>query len=611
MSFDAQTKEDALSQYTRLSNSHDPNDKLLALGGLVRFLRDADRSFLLRCAQVTDYQFLEKLMRSGTPVVSEGRTDVGDVKMEKDMPGDTAQLSQLGCTVIGVFATLDQMKGQDEIVQRIPTLFALLQRQYEKPCLLGKTDERSQEDGQDTVATLQTLATTQKGADMILRTVLKSLVDGTKILDDNTLSLIGTALDHIPASPLTLRILKLVSQQFATTKNQQLATILLTFFISQFARSPPPPKDIHTPLYLGLRTLMLSNIDESARTNTLILLSLLLSHLGPDFLFSPSPNIGIKPKPFILLTIRIASVGVQTGYSHLTPQTKDLEKQRLVACIDILHVTVAWLLSCADDAPRIGEDVLTPEETLLLQGSMSAAFSQVSGFLRSRYDQLKLVLVEDGAVEGDDSIEPLVRSAIKFIGGWLGEGGGINDAETENLGLLEPLLAVCQNGDVQATTWAMRGIKGILQYTVDGSTELLSHKHDLVKLLAAVSSTLESRETPREEMLMIREISAVFRIMVEEQPSLLTEKEIRQFPTTIIDSLSSERVDENTWDARTDGALLGLEILLKVAQTEGTFDRRVLQKWRATVRLLVRVQQSQDMGQDLEFLSSALEKMAL
>ena len=110
---------------------------------------------------------------------------------------------------------------------------------------------------------------------------------------------------------------------------------------------------------------------------------------------------------------------------------------------------------------------------------------------------------------------------------------------------------------------------------------------------------------------MIREISAVFRIMVEEQPSLLTEKEIRQFPTTIIDSLSSERVDENTWDARTDGALLGLEILLKVAQTEGTFDRRVLQKWRATVRLLVRVQQSQDMGQDLEFLSSALEKMAL
>ena len=134
MCFDAQTREDALSQYTRLSHSHDPNDKLLALGGLLQFLRDADHSFLVRCAQATDYQFLEKLMRSGTPVVIVG-TDVGDVKMENGMDGDTAQLSQLGCAVIGVFAKLDEMKGQDEVVQRIPTLIAVLQQQYENPFL--------------------------------------------------------------------------------------------------------------------------------------------------------------------------------------------------------------------------------------------------------------------------------------------------------------------------------------------------------------------------------------------------------------------------------------------------------------------------------------------
>jgi len=430
-------------------------------------------------------------------------------------------------------------------------------------------------------------------------------------MDDNTLSLIHAALDHVSGSPLTLRILKLLSQQFAITKNLQLASALLTFFISQFACSPPPPRGVHTPLYLGLRTLMLSDIDESTRTNTLILLSLLLSHLGPDFLFSPPPNIGTKPKQFTLLTIRIASVGVQTGYSKLTPLKKDLEERRLVACIDILHATTAWLLSCPDDAPRIDEEVLTPEDTLLLESSMSAAFNQASGFLRGRYDQLKLVLLEDGALEGDASIEPLIRSTVKFIGGWLGGGGGLTDAETENLGLLEPLLTVCQIHDVQMTTWAMSGIKGILLYGVDGSSEVLSHKDDLIKVLEVIPSTLESRQIPREEMLMIREIAAVFRIMVDEQPLLLTEKEIRQFPTTIIDALSSERVDENTWEARTDGALLGLDILLKVAQTDGTFDRRILEKWRETTRLLTRVQQSQEMRQDLEFLASALEKMAL
>ena len=55
--------------------------------------------------------------------------------MENGMDGDTAQLSQLGCAVIGVFAKLDEMKGQDEVVQRIPTLIAVLQQQYENPFL--------------------------------------------------------------------------------------------------------------------------------------------------------------------------------------------------------------------------------------------------------------------------------------------------------------------------------------------------------------------------------------------------------------------------------------------------------------------------------------------
>jgi hypothetical protein len=73
MSFSAQTKEDALAQYTHLSRSHDPNDKLLALGGLLRFMRDADHTFLLRCAKATDYQFLERLMQSGMGVTAEKR----------------------------------------------------------------------------------------------------------------------------------------------------------------------------------------------------------------------------------------------------------------------------------------------------------------------------------------------------------------------------------------------------------------------------------------------------------------------------------------------------------------------------------------------------------
>ena len=65
--FDAKTKEEALAKYTELSSSANPQDKLLALGGLVQFLNDVDPTFLLRCAQATDYIFLERLIRNGNP----------------------------------------------------------------------------------------------------------------------------------------------------------------------------------------------------------------------------------------------------------------------------------------------------------------------------------------------------------------------------------------------------------------------------------------------------------------------------------------------------------------------------------------------------------------
>jgi hypothetical protein len=61
----APSKEEAASRYAQLSASHSGNDKLLALSGLVPFVHEVDRSFLLRCANATDYAFLNKMIRGG------------------------------------------------------------------------------------------------------------------------------------------------------------------------------------------------------------------------------------------------------------------------------------------------------------------------------------------------------------------------------------------------------------------------------------------------------------------------------------------------------------------------------------------------------------------
>jgi hypothetical protein len=72
MSFTAHSKDDALSQYTQLFSSPNPNDKLLALAGLIQFTSSADLSFLQRCAEHTDYLFLDKMIRNGRPDTGRG-----------------------------------------------------------------------------------------------------------------------------------------------------------------------------------------------------------------------------------------------------------------------------------------------------------------------------------------------------------------------------------------------------------------------------------------------------------------------------------------------------------------------------------------------------------
>src|SRR5437762_7452900 len=127
--FNAQTKEEALSQYAQLSLSPNPNDKLLALGGLIRFIQNADHSFLLRCAKATDYHFLDRLIRNGTTVVRDC-ADGLDVKLHDEGNGDAGQLSPLGCAVVGVFAKIEEMRGQNEVLDRITSLIYALEQQY-------------------------------------------------------------------------------------------------------------------------------------------------------------------------------------------------------------------------------------------------------------------------------------------------------------------------------------------------------------------------------------------------------------------------------------------------------------------------------------------------
>ena len=307
-----------------------------------------------------------------------------------------------------------------------------------------------------------------------------------------------------------------------------------------------------------------------------------------------------------LLTIRLASAGCQTGFSRLEISTPQLIKQRLIAETDILHVTTAWLLSSEEDTLKIGSDFLTPDDILKIQETLSSAAREVSLYLRGKYDEIQ----SSGQITFyEEVVDPVVRTAVKFIGGWLGEGGSGQDEES--LGLLEVLLALCSTADVEVTTWSMRGIKGIILYNDNGATELLVSKDQLLKMLRTVMEKLSSPDISEETMMMIREICSVFRIMVDSQSLLITERTITSFPAELYGYLTTDRVDELTWDARTEAALLALEILLKMAEQGGNCDRLLIQKWLVKVKLLIRMQKRGETREDLEFLASSLENLSI
>jgi Neurochondrin len=462
----------------------------------------------------------------------------------------------------------------------------------------------------DTLDTLQSLSTGQQGADLILSarsaSALLKLVESSPQNTHQILNLLHLALEQCSSSTDPLRILDPLAQIFSTTKNPTLMNNLSTFFSTQF-QSIPPPVSLQLPLYRGLKSLTLSKLDDSTRTNTLLLKSVLLSHIGPNFLFNP-PQPEQNAKQMALLTIRLASIGIQTGFSTLERDSSI--QPRLIAEMEILHAATIWLLNSFEgDEPiyatfQIGNESLNPNEILKIQENISAAIQEVSVYLRGKYDEF----ASEGTMYPRE-IDGFVKTTIKFVGGWLSEGGGGED--DQSLGLLDVFLSYSLVKDVELTTWSMRGIKGIILYTEDGATELLTSKDRLLKSLEEVITPLSSHDISTETTLMIREICSIFRILLESQPILLTYRPIRSFPTTIYPYFTFNRVDTSTWDARTEAAMLVLDILLKLATNEEIESSLtdIMRKWLSTIKRLIDVQRSDEMRGELEYLASALENL--
>jgi hypothetical protein len=509
--------------------------------------------------------------------------------------------------VLSVFAKSDGMKEKDEVLERIPALVAALEQQYGYIDLSISDSRNSSEGKNDIMETLQVLATARRGADLILSQACTSsflkIINSTTTQHHEILELLTIALENSSPTISPLSILEPLAKMFSTTKSSDLANELLSFFTLNLERTPPA-NSLRLPLQQGLKRLSMSKLEDTTRTQSLILQSLLLTHFGPSVLFEPSTS-EPQAKEMALLTIRLASVGLQMGISLSTTVA---EKRRHIAEMEILHAATIWLISSPQDGVRIGSQKLTAEEILTIRASISTAIREASIFLRSTFDEYRTTEVDMSVHENVDQV---VKTAVKLVGGWLAEGGG--DQDEESLGLLEVFLALSSTEDAELTTWAMRGIKGIVLYTDTGGDELMTSKDQFPKFLDLVIDKLSSKKPLREEMVMTREICTMFRLLVEGQPLILTQPTITNFPSKVYDSFDVDdgENDEACWTARTEASLLTLEILYSTAEQDrdhpsGTL-RKMIRMWSGRAKKLQRFQREEETRDSITDLASALE----
>jgi hypothetical protein len=267
--------------------------------------------------------------------------------------------------------------------------------------------------------------------------------------------------------------------------------------------------------------------------------------------------------------------------------------------MEILHATTNWLL-WPNESYSIAGGKLNTDEILQIQDWMVSAIRDISVFLREKYDVMRV----EGIVSFEEYLDAVVRTAVKTVCGWYAEDGGEG-----SLGLLDVLVAVCATNDVELITWAMRGIRGIIEHMDKGADELWSLKDGLLMLLDCVYDSVKSAKETR----MAREVCMLFQSLVDMQPLCLTEPTIRSFPAKLMDSLPLGTTDTAHWHAKTNASDLAVQILFKMMNDGDAAEKRasqkMLKKYMSRMVQLFHSSARPKDPQEVSSLASALEEL--
>lgn len=381
-----------------------------------------------------------------------------------------------------------------------------------------------------------------------------------------------------------------------TTDNKMLSELLDVFraFIARIT----PPWPIQRDLYRKFKEVSTVTLRGKTKINGLAFRAEFIKRFGIKFIIDP-PVPDRESKEFALSTILDAYTNLAKDIAA-EPDPESEAGGSLSLKLAVIHAAIDFYLTEKQTA-------FSPNEMKEIGKVVTNSIKELSKFVRARYDAEN---PPNSKSPSFNQVSPITIEALECLTLWIANGNvhGQNDQFLHMITIYVALYDSYQSDNVMLQ--AVRGLSGLVEYTVDGSAEFLKWKNVWLNALRHNIGILEKDIQMPEMMVdLTREAFRLVTIMVYKQAkAVIEDDELKQFPKQFY-----ECVDRRIWitpntSVKRAGAVLAGEVLLALARENESEAKELLTKSKEKLNQLLNGTRNEAQRAELSSLILATEQ---
>jgi len=426
--------------------------------------------------------------------------------------------------------------------------------------------------------------------------ILPSIPEPFFALIEPFLSAFDSAMVPYDLEPLWQRLVSILVE----TEDDALLSQVLRVFRVLFFQKITPPLSVQPDLYRKFKQLVIDNnsLVGETRLNAFGFKAGLITLLGIEFLANP-PVIDPTAKGFARLLIFADYNDLDKNFANECLRDPHVAHY-LSFHLAILEATISF---CFAD----NNDPFSPEEMREIYNLVTNKVSMLSTFLKSEYG------VHDETSSTIPEMSPLVYEVLGCLLPWIAK-GNVHKQNEQLLYTMTMYANVYQSYDDgdNSMIQALKGLNGLVEYTVDGSAEFLKWKDIWIQGFANILGTLAKEIPFPKSMVEISvEMIHLLRIMAQKQGVVMfQEQQVRQFPREFYKSIDKENWLELNGTVKHEAVVLAVELLLvRANKMDQKLNRIEVRNWKLKLKELQGHTPGEAGNSELDSLILALDQI--